>query len=254
MKVLYFDCFAGISGDMTIASLLSHVDVEEFKKEVKKIALDNFDIEIRETQKNSINAKTFKILYEEEHHHHHRHMKDVREIIEKSDLEEEVKKISVEMFEKLAEAEAKVHGKFSEEVHFHEVGAVDSIVDIIGTAILIGMIKPDKIVSSLLPLSSGFVATQHGLMPVPVPATAELLKGIPVHQSNIKGEIVTPTGAAIVKTLANVFGGIPDIKINSVGYGAGSKDLEIPNVLRTYVGEEEVKKNWDIDGFGDKYR
>ncbi len=243
MKVLYFDCFAGISGDMTIASLLSHVDVEEFKKKVKKIALDNFDIEIGKTQKNSISAKTFKVLYEEEHHHHHRHMKDVREIIDKSDLEEEVRKMSVEMFEKLAEAEAKVHGKSPEEVHFHEVGAVDSIVDIIGTAILIDMIKPDKIVSSPLPVSSGFIKTQHGLMPVPAPATAELLKGIPVYKSDIEGEIVTPTGAAIVKTLANEFGGIPDMTINSVGYGAGTKDLEIPNVLRTYVGEEEVKKN-----------
>ncbi|SDF32831.1 hypothetical protein SAMN04244560_00593 [Thermoanaerobacter thermohydrosulfuricus] len=242
MKVLYFDCFAGISGDMTIASLLSHVDVEEFKKKVKKIALDNFDIEIGETQKNSISARTFKVLYEEEHHHHHRHMKDVREIIEKSDLEEEVKKMSIEMFEKLAEAEAKVHGKSPEEVHFHEVGAVDSIVDIIGTAILIDMIKPDKIVSSPLPVSSGFIKTQHGLMPVPAPATAELLKGIPVYKSDIEGEIVTPTGAAIVKTLVNEFGGIPDMTINSIGYGAGTKDLEIPNVLRTYVGEEEVKK------------
>ncbi|MDP9750097.1 nickel pincer cofactor biosynthesis protein LarC [Thermoanaerobacter pentosaceus] len=241
MKVLYFDCFSGISGDMTIASLLSHVDVEEFKKKVKKIALDNFDIEIGKTQKNSISAKSFKVLYEGEHHH--RHMKDVREIIEKSDLEEKVKKMSVEMFEKLAEAEAKVHGKSPEEVHFHEVGAVDSIVDIIGTAILIDMIKPDKIVSSPLPVSSGFVDTQHGLMPVPAPATAELLKGIPVYQSDVKGEIVTPTGVAIVKTLANEFGGIPDMKINSIGYGAGTKDLEIPNVLRTYVGEEEVKKN-----------
>ncbi|MBT1279511.1 nickel pincer cofactor biosynthesis protein LarC [Thermoanaerobacter sp. CM-CNRG TB177] len=240
MKVLYFDCFSGISGDMSIASLLSHVDVEEFKKKVKKIALDNFDIEIGKTQKNSISAKTFKVLYEGEHHH--RHMKDVREIIEKSDLEEKVKKMSVDMFEKLAEAEAKVHGKSPEEVHFHEVGAVDSIVDIIGTAILIDMIKPDKIVSSPLPVSSGFVDTQHGLMPVPAPATAELLKGIPVYQSDVKGEIVTPTGAAIVKTLANEFGGIPDMKINSIGYGAGTKDLEIPNVLRTYVGEE-VKKN-----------
>lgn len=241
MKVLYFDCFSGISGDMSIASLLSHVDVEEFKKKVKKIALDNFDIEIGKTQKNSISAKTFKVLYEGEHHH--RHMKDVREIIEKSDLEEKVKKMSVDMFEKLAEAEAKVHEKSPEEVHFHEVGAVDSIVDIIGTAILIDMIKPDKIVSSPLPVSSGFVDTQHGLMPVPAPATAELLKGIPVYQSDVKGEIVTPTGAAIVKTLANEFGGIPDMKINSIGYGAGTKDLEIPNVLRTYVGEEEVKKN-----------
>ena len=104
------------------------------------------------------------------------------------------------------------------------------------------MIKPDKIVSSPLPVSSGFVDTQHGLIPVPAPATAELLKGIPVYQSDVKGEIVTPTGAAIVKTLANEFGGIPDMTINSVGYGAGTKDLEIPNVLRTYVGEEEVKK------------
>lgn len=147
------------------------------------------------------------------------------------------------MFERLAEAEAKIHGRSVEEVHFHEVGAVDSIVDIIGTAILIDMIKPDKIVSSPLPVTSGFVHTQHGLMPVPAPATTELLKGIPVRSMDIEGELVTPTGAVIIKTLVNEFGGIPDMVIHSVGYGAGIKDLEIPNLLRTYVGEENVKKN-----------
>ena len=242
MKVLYFDCFAGISGDMTIASLLNHVDEEEFKKEIKKIALKDFDIEINTTRKNTISAKIFKVIYQEEKHHH-RHLKDVKEIVERSELSEKVKKLSIEMFERLAEAEAKIHGRSVEEVHFHEVGAVDSIVDIIGTAILIDMIKPDKIVSSPLPVTSGFVHTQHGLMPVPAPATVELLKGIPVRSIDIEGELVTPTGAVIIKTLAGEFGGIPDMVIHSVGYGAGMRDLEIPNLLRTYVGEEEVKKN-----------
>ncbi|MCD6421980.1 nickel pincer cofactor biosynthesis protein LarC [bacterium] len=240
MKVLYFDCFAGISGDMTIASLLSHVCVERFKKEIKKIALNNFDIEIGKTQKNSISALAFRVLYREELHSHRR-MNDVREIINRSDLGEEIKKMSIEIFEKLAEAEAKVHGISPEEVHFHEIGAVDSIVDIMGTAILIDMIKPDKIVSSPLPLSSGFVETHHGIIPVPAPATVELLKGVPVYNSDVKGETVTPTGAAIVKTLVSEFGGIPDMQIDSVGYGAGTKDLEIPNLLRTYVGNEKKK-------------
>ncbi|AER67569.1 protein of unknown function DUF111 [Thermovirga lienii DSM 17291] len=241
MKVLYFDCFAGVSGDMIIASLLCHVNEEAFKRKVKKIALSDFDIEIGETRKNSIVARFFKVLHREKFHNHNRHMEDIREIISKSDLEENIKRISIEVFEKLAEAEAKVHGISPEEVHFHEVGAVDSIVDVIGAAILIDMIKPDKIVSSPLPLSSGFVKTLHGIMPVPAPATVELLKGIPVYKSDVKEEIVTPTGAAIIKTLVDEFDGVPDMRIGSVGYGAGTKDLEIPNLLRTYVGEEEKK-------------
>jgi len=242
MKILYFDCFAGISGDMTIASLLSHVDKEKFIENIKKIALEHFDIEIGVTQKSSIAGNTFKVLFDEEHHHHHRHLKDVKEIIEKSDLEDEVKNMSIKMFEVIAEAEAKVHGKNLEEVHFHEVGAVDSIVDILGTSILINMIKPDKIVSSYLPISNGFVKTQHGMMPVPAPATAEIIKGIPVYESSVKGENITPTGAAIIKVFAQDFGGMPEMLIESVGYGAGSKDFEIPNLLRTYIGIETEKK------------
>lgn len=242
MKLLYFDCFSGISGDMIISSLLCHgIDVGEFKEKLKGIALSNYNVVISETQKNGVSAKSFKVEYEEEHHNH-RDMKDIREIIDKSDLSDNIKKVSIEIFQNLAEAEGRVHGKPAEEVHFHEVGAVDSIVDIVGVSILMDMIKPDKVICSPLPLSSGFVRSQHGLIPVPAPATVELLKEIPVYDSGIKGELVTPTGAAVIKTIADGFGGIPEMRINSIGYGAGTKDFDIPNVLRTYIGTVEVKK------------
>lgn len=246
MKLLYFDCFSGISGDMAISSLLCHgVDIDVFKEKLKGIALNNYSVAIGDAQKNGISAKTFKVEFSEEHHHH-RNINDIREIINKSDLSDNVKNISIEIFQNLAEAEGKVHGKPAEEVHFHEVGAVDSIVDIIGVSILIDMIKPDKVMCSPLPISSGFIRSQHGLMPVPAPATAELLKKVPIYDSGIKGELVTPTGAAIIKTLADEFGGIPEMKVNSIGYGAGMKDFDIPNVLRTYIGTVDVKKKQKI--------
>lgn len=242
MKLLYFDCFSGISGDMIISSLLSHgINIDEFKEKIKGIALCNYNVVIGDTQKNGISAKSFKVEFSEGHHHH-RNINDINEIIDKSDLSDNVKKVSIEIFQNLAEAEGRVHGKPAEEVHFHEVGAVDSIVDIVGVSILMDMIKPDKVMCSPLPLSSGFTRSQHGLIPVPAPATVELLKGIPVYDSGIKGELVTPTGAAVIKTLTDEFGSIPEMRIDSIGYGAGMKDFDIPNVLRTYIGTIEVKK------------
>jgi len=169
-------------------------------------------------------------------------MKDIENIINQSSLNEDVKEMSLKIFRNLADVEGRVHGMSPEEVHFHEVGAVDSIIDIVGTSVLINMIAPDKIIFSKLPVGSGFVNSQHGVIPVPAPATAELLKGLPVYDNGISGELVTPTGAAIAKTIADEFGTIPEAKIDSIGYGAGFKDFEIPNVLRTMIGTIDVKK------------
>lgn len=242
MRFLYFDCFAGISGDMTISSLLSHgVDVDKFKGELSKLPLSGYDLVFGSSTKNGITANTFKVNYDD-YHHHHRTMKDIENIINQSSLNENVKEMSLKIFRNLADAEGKVHGMLPEEVHFHEVGAVDSIIDIVGTSVLINMIAPDKIIFSKLPIGSGFVNSQHGVIPVPAPATAELLKGIPVYDNGISGELVTPTGAAIAKTIADEFGTIPEAKIDSIGYGAGFKDFEVPNVLRTMVGTIDVKK------------
>ena len=243
MKLLYFDCFAGISGDMTISSLLGHgiVDVDKFKEELNKIPLSGYSLKFGTTQKNGITANTFEVDFDEGHHHH-RTMKDIEDIINGSLLNDNVKEMSLKIFRNLADAEGKVHGLPSHEVHFHEVGAVDSIIDIVGTSVLVDMIRPDKIIFSKLPLGSGFVKSQHGLIPIPAPATAELLKGIPVYDNGVCGELVTPTGAAIAKTLAHEFGAIPECEFESIGYGAGHKDLEVPNVLRTIVGTVELKK------------
>lgn len=237
MKILYFDCFSGISGDMTISSLVSLTGKrQEFLRRLEGIALHNYHAEIRDTVKNGISALGFKVSYEEKHHHH-RNLDDIYEIIENSDLDDNEKKLSREIFKNLGQAEAKVHNLPLEEVHFHEVGAVDSIIDIIGTSILINMIKPDSVVFSKLPVGGGYIEAAHGRLPVPAPATAELLKGIPVYDNGIDSELVTPTGAAIVKTLADGFKGMPEMTISSVGYGSGEKDLAAPNILRVFLGE-----------------
>ncbi len=186
--------------------------------------------------------------HEDNHSHYHRNLFTVDKIIDDSKLSARVKALSKKIFRFVAEAEAKVHGKPIDEIHFHEVGAIDSIIDIIGTAICIDSLKIDRIVSSPLPLGEGFVRCQHGMIPVPAPATLEIVKNgkIPVYSNTIKGELVTPTGAAIVAALADEFGPQPEMEVDCIGYGAGSKDFEIPNVLRLILG------NSDTDTYTDK--
>lgn len=173
-----------------------------------------------------------------DHAHPHRNFADIRQIIGQSGLNENVKDLALRIFGRVAAAEAKVHGKSIEEVHFHEVGAVDSIIDIVGCAILIDMIKPDAVCASVLHEGNGFVRCQHGLLSVPVPATSEVLAaaGAPLMQIDIEGELVTPTGAAIIAELAETFGTMPQMRIEKIGWGAGTKNLPIPNVLRVYAG------------------
>ena len=172
-------------------------------------------------------------------HAPHRNLQDITEIIDGSKLSDRVKQLSKKMFSFVAEAEAKVHGKPIEEVHFHEVGAIDSIIDIVGTAICVDSLNPGRIVASHLPVGSGFVRCQHGLIPVPAPATLEIIRkgGIPVYSNGIKKELATPTGAAILAALAEEYGPQPEMEIHAVGYGAGLYDLEIPNTLRLILGE-----------------
>lgn len=180
-----------------------------------------------------------------EHDHHHRNFADIKKIIEALPHSNQVKKLSLQMFGYIAEAEAKVHGKTVDEVHFHEVGAIDSIVDIIGTAIAIEMVKEkfqvEAIYSAPIHLGTGFVRCAHGKIPVPVPATTEILKGIPVYSTGVRGELVTPTGAAIVRCLARDFIPMPSMAIEKIGYGLGKSDFEIANVLRVYLGRVKKK-------------
>jgi uncharacterized protein (TIGR00299 family) protein len=264
MKVLYYDCFAGISGDMNLGALIDlGVDKSYLIKELDKLSISKeFKLKIETKQKMGITGTKVDVIltnnihhehhhHEEhnehhEHHHHeehheHRNLRSIYNIIDSSSLNDNIKQLSKDIFNVVAKAEAKVHGKSIDEVHFHEVGAVDSIVDIIGAAICIDNLKVDKIISSTIELGGGFVKCAHGIIPVPAPATSEILNNVPIHLGKVNFETTTPTGAAILKTVVNEFTSSIDFKILKTGYGLGTRDFEIPNVLRVYLGEEKNK-------------
>jgi uncharacterized protein (TIGR00299 family) protein len=245
MKIAYFDAFSGISGDMTIAGFLNAgLDENEFLTELSKLKLSGFEIEIKKVIRNGITATKFDVIVKEKQKEH-RHLSDIFEIIDASDLSEFVKQTSKKIFTNIAQAEAKIHNTTVEEVHFHEVGAIDSIIDIVGTTICIEKFKIEKIFASKIPLGSGsFTQTQHGKMPIPSPATLELLKNFPVTLTDIPFELTTPTGASIIATLAEYGLEKETIKINSVGYGAGNFDIpNQPDLLRIIIGEIPQKFN-----------
>lgn len=254
MKTLYFDCSSGISGNMTLGALLEIIEDDNYLlNELKKLNVDGYKIEISKKIKNGITGKYVDVILDEhhhtnehnhdhEHHHHeHRNLNDINEIIDNSSLDEKIKKLAKRIFLRVAKAESKVHDKPLEEVHFHEVGAIDSIVDIVGTAILINKIKPDKILSSIVNDGYGFIECAHGTMSVPVPATTEIFasSNVKFRQINIDTELVTPTGAAIIAELAEDFTTLPAMITRKIGWGAGYKDLKIPNVLKVYLGDME---------------
>lgn len=238
MKVLYFDCFSGISGDMAVGALLdAGADEKVLLEGLKQLKADGYRINIEKKLKNGISGTDFSVLLEDQHNHEHvhRNMGDIERIINDSGLNERVRKLSIRMFRLVAEAEGRIHGKPAEEVHFHEVGAIDSIIDIVGTAICIDNLAADRIVFSSLPLSKGFVKCQHGVFPLPAPATLEILKGVPVYFTDVNFELVTPTGAAIAKGLADEFGIAGELEAERIGYGIGKREYEIPNVLRVVL-------------------
>lgn len=253
MKTLYFDCNSGISGNMTLGALLEITeDTQYLLNELKKLKIKGYNIQISKKQKNGITATYVDVILEDEHNHNstahlhnheHRNLNDINEIIEKSELSETVKDLAKRIFLRVAKAESKVHGKTLEEVHFHEVGAIDSIIDICGTAILIDKINPEQIISSTVNDGYGFTNCAHGKMAIPVPATSEIFatSKVKFRQIDIEGELVTPTGAAIIAELSKDFKLLPKMNIKKIGWGAGTKDLEIPNVLKIYYGETEEK-------------
>ena len=262
MKTLYFDCSSGISGNMTLGALLEIVGDDNYLlQELKKLNVDGYKIEISNKVKNGITGKYVDVIlddehhhehehehihehsheheHEHEHHHSHRNLNDVNEIIDKSSIDEKSKDLAKRIFLRVAKAESKVHNKPLEEVHFHEVGAIDSIVDIVGTAILINKINPDKILSSVVNDGYGFIECAHGTMAVPVPATTEIFanSNVKFRQIDVDTELVTPTGAAIIAELAEDFTTLPAMITRKIGWGAGYKDLKIPNVLKVYYGD-----------------
>jgi len=244
MKTAYLDCFSGISGDMMVGAFLDlGLPLQTLKEEIKKLSLDGYRLSCERVKKKGIEAAKFSVHVEKDQLH--RHYSDIREMIKKSTLKEEVKRTSLSIFAAIAEAEGKVHGISPEKVHFHEVGAIDSIVDIVGTAIGMDYFGIVSVATSSLVTGSGIVTCEHGPMPIPAPATAELLKGIPFNNSEERAELVTPTGAAIVKVLASSFGEMPPLSVEAIGYGAGEKDLQSrPNLLRIFLGASEYTTNY----------
>ena len=224
---------------MNLAALLSlGVPDQLLINELKKLKLNGYSIEVWEKERNGICGKQVQIETEHgDEKKHHRHLSDITRLIEESTLNSNVKKRSQKMFDKLGQAEAYVHGKSIDKVHFHEVGAVDSILDIVGAAICLDYLNPDRILSSAVEMGSGYVNCAHGTLPVPAPAVVELLRNIPVKSGNQKFETTTPTGAAILACNVDAFMDLDEFIINKVGYGIGSKEAETPNMLRVYFGE-----------------
>ncbi len=251
MKIAYFDCFSGISGDMTVGALLdAGLKIETLEKELKKLGLTGYQLEVNKVVKKGISATKFKVKIKEEGVE--RRFKDILIILEKSKLDEEIKNETKKIFFNIAQAESKIHHKDIDKIHFHEIGGLDSIIDITSAVIGIKTLGIEEIHSSALPLGKGFVKCAHGVIPVPVPATLELLKNIPTYSGGIESEMITPTGAGIISTLAKSFGERPLMKIEKIGYGAGEKEFTIPNLLRVSIGEkilndENIKDDYISD-------
>ena len=248
MKIAYFDCFSGISGDMTVGALLdAGLKVEALEKELKKLGLSGYRLEVNKVVKKGISATQFKVKIKEEGVE--RRFRDILDILEKSKLDEEVKRETKKIFFNIAQAESKIHQKDIDKIHFHEIGGLDSIIDITSAVIGVKTLGIEEIYSSALPVGKGFVKCAHGLIPVPAPATLELLKNIPIYSGGIESEMITPTGAAIISTLAKNFGERPLMKIERIGYGAGEKEFAIPNLLRVSIGEKVLNDGNLKDGY-----
>jgi len=245
MKTAYFDCSSGIAGNMILGALIdAGLDPTYLKKELKSLQITGYRLQIKKTKRGQIQATHLEV--DTKHEHHHRHLKDILKIIKKSKLSKDVKQLSSRIFKRLAEAEAKVHGEPIDQIHFHEVGAVDAIIDIVGAAIGLEKLGIQQVFCSPLPTGKGKIKCAHGTLPIPAPATAELLKGVPIYSGGVKGELVTPTGAAIITSIAKGFVDLPKMKLESTGCGAGSRIYPtLPNILKVYIGESLVPSEKD---------
>src|SRR2546427_5031732 len=254
MKTLYFDCFSGISGDMTIGALLDvGLGFDYLKTELKKLPVEGYELRASRVMRSNLSAMKFDVLMEgasENHthkHHHggqehfHRKASQILSMIHESNLSVGAKRFAADIFTKLAMSEGKVHSVPPDDVEFHEVGAIDSIVDTVGTAIGFDGLGIERFLCSAINVGTGFIHCQHGIMPVPVPATADLLRHATIYQKHAQTELVTPTGAAILAAVVNQFGPMPPFSADRIGYGAGSKQFpDFPNCLRLMLGEERA--------------
>jgi len=238
MKLAYFDCLSGISGDMTLGALVDcGIELSVLQAGIDSLGFPNIKLTSEEVKRRGFRAAKVKVVHEPEHAH--RHLHHITEKIDASSvLTPPQKDLAKRIFTCIGEAEAKVHGTTIRKVHFHEVGAVDSIADIVGCAVGLSLLGVDRIVCSPVPTGTGHIEIEHGRVSVPAPATAEILKGVPLAPSAVAFELTTPTGAAIVKTVADEFGPLPAMTIQTIGLGAGDRDMkEQPNILRLIVGE-----------------
>jgi len=248
MKIIGYDCFSGISGDMNLGAMIDlGVDKAYLIGELNKLNLSGWELIVQKDQRHGITG-TKVTVRQTRHEHEHRHLSDIEKIIENSALDNKTKELSVKIFMKIAQAEATVHGISIDHVHFHEVGAVDSIIDVVGAAICFNYLNVDAVHVSTVELGGGFVICDHGKLPVPAPATAELIQGIPVKKGGVDFEATTPTGAAILATLGTNFNPYLAIKIEKTAYGVGQKEhQDVPNLLRVFLGETIVNQETGHD-------
>jgi uncharacterized protein (TIGR00299 family) protein len=239
MKTAYLDCASGISGDMTLGALVdAGADLDAIQRGIDSLGLPGCRLLASAVKKLGFRAMQITVQHEPEHKH--RHLHHITAMIDGSVLSGRQRELGKRIFQKLAEAEAKVHGSTIEKVHFHEVGAVDSIADIVGSAIGFDLLGIERVICSPVPTGRGFVEIAHGRCSIPAPATGELLCGVPLAPLDVEGELTTPTGAAIVAALADEFGPLPAMTVERIGYGAGQKDFPQPNILRLFVGNDGV--------------
>ncbi len=238
--IAYLDCFSGVSGDMLLGALLdAGLSLDQVRADLSRLSLSGYEVTAERVTRAGIAGTRLQVTTTEAHAH--RRLHDVLEIIAEADLPGEVARRAEESFKRLAAAEARVHGREAEEIEFHEVGAVDAIVDIVGAFCALRRLDVTEVFASALPLGGGWVETAHGRLPVPAPATVELLKGVPTYGGPVDAELVTPTGAAVVTTAARSFGAMPPMTVRDVGWGAGGRDLPHPNLLRVFVGEPAAR-------------
>ena len=252
MKILYYDCFSGISGDMNLGVMIDlGVDQNYLLSELKKLKIGEYEVKITRDKRKGITGTRVEVTVNSAVSAGHGHASSVRtfqgivHIISESDLSEKVKTVSLNIFKRIAEAEGKIHGHKIDDVHFHEVGAVDSIVDIVGAAVCLDYLHPNRIISSPVQVGGGFVRCAHGILPVPAPATVEILQGIPVKSGIVPFETTTPTGAAILAATVDTFTEDLYFTPQKIGYGIGHRDTDIPNVLRAYLGELQTQTGFD---------
>ncbi|MGC9195943.1 MAG: nickel pincer cofactor biosynthesis protein LarC [Syntrophobacteraceae bacterium] len=243
MRIAYFDCFSGASGDMILGALMdAGLSLGRLKEELGKLGLSHYEIKVEKVVKQGIGGSRAIIAIDEgHHHHHHRRIGHIEQIIGESGLGEAVKEQSIKVFRRLAQAEARVHRTSIEEVHFHEVGAMDAIIDVVGSVAGLAALGIESAFCSPFNVGGGTVECAHGTLPVPAPATAELIKGRPFYSNSFSGELLTPTGAAILTTICEGFGPCPPMIMETTGYGAGSRETQTPNLLRLITGEGQER-------------